>query len=402
MQPISFLVLDAQQCERQRIAALLQPFEPGPVHQASTGQEALEGLHRCGGVDIAICNLRTSGRDGLTFLREASKARLARAILITGQMDASLHSAAHSMITCLGMQVLGDLRQTSDVEQIQIVLDTYRAGSDRPETPALNAPPSIAEIQRAFDDDEFEPYYQPKIMLDGGELKGAEVLARWNHPRLGILSPAYFLPTFETHHLIDKLLVRMLEKGLELQKAMSLSLPLVELAFNVHATQLGSTTFVDQIEKALSGFGLPAHGLLFEITETGLVTSTANSLENLIRLRLMGCSLAMDDFGIGYSSLQRLCDLPFNQLKLDGSFVRELESRPDHRAVIESSVRLADSLGLSLVVEGVETSEQQEQLRRMGCSIVQGYGLARPMSGTHFFQYCLDAERGKRKYLFTA
>jgi EAL domain-containing protein (putative c-di-GMP-specific phosphodiesterase class I) len=110
----------------------------------------------------------------------------------------------------------------------------------------------------------------------------------------------------------------------------------------------------------------------------------------------------MDDFGSGYSSLQRLCDLPFTQLKLDGSFVRELESRPGHRAVIESAVRLADSLGLSLVVEGVETSEQQEQLRRMGCSIGQGYGLARPMSGTHFYQYCLDVEYGRRDYLFTA
>ncbi|WP_192557911.1 EAL domain-containing response regulator [Pseudomonas allokribbensis] len=401
MQPISFLVLDAQHCERQRIVALLQPLEPGPVHQASTGQEALEGLHRCGGVDIAICNLRTAGRDGLTFLREVSKARLARAILITGQMDASLRSAAHSMITCLGMQVLGNLGQTNDVEQIQIVLDAYRAGSDKPLTPELNAPPSIAEIQRAFDDDEFEPYYQPKITLNGGELKGAEVLARWNHPRLGILSPAYFLSTLEAHHLIDKLFARLLEKGLMLQKTLSPFLPPVELAFNVHATQLGSTTFVDQVEKALSELGLPAHGLLFEITETGLVNATANSLENLIRLRLMGCGLAMDDFGSGYSSLQRLCDLPFSQLKLDGSFVRELESRPDHRAVIKSAVRLADALGLSLVVEGVETSKQQDQLRRMGCSIGQGYGLARPMPGAHFYQYCLDAERSMRDYLFT-
>jgi EAL domain-containing protein (putative c-di-GMP-specific phosphodiesterase class I) len=402
MQPISFLVLDTQHCERQRIVALLQPLEPGPVHQASTGQEALEGLHRCGGVDIAICNLRTAGRDGLTFLREVSKAGLARAILITGQMDASLRSAAHSMITCLGMQVLGDMGQTSDAEQIQIVLDAYRAGGDKLVTPELNAPPSLADIQRAFDDDEFEPYYQPKIMLNSGELKGAEVLARWNHPRLGILSPAYFLPTLETHHLIDELLARLVKKGLMLQKILAQFRPTVELAFNVHARQLGSATFVDEVEKALNGFRLPAHGLVFEITETGLVNATANSLENLIRLRLMGCGLAMDDFGSGYSSLQRLCDLPFTQLKLDGSFVRELESRPGHRAVIESAVRLADSMGLSLVVEGVETSEQQEQLRRMGCSIGQGYGLARPMSGTHFYQYCLDVEYGRRDYLFTA
>ena len=295
------------------------------------------------------------------------------------------------MITCLGMQMLGAVEQLNDTEQIRIALNIFQASSDKSVTPHLNTPLSIADIQRAFDDDEFEPYYQPKIMLNSGELKGAEVLARWNHPRLGTLSPAYFLPTLKAHHLIDKLLARLLEKGLTLQRTLSAFALPAELAFNVHATQLTSTILVEQIEKALSRYGLPGHGLLFEITETGLVNSTVNSLENLIRLRLMGCGLAMDDFGSGYSSLQRLCDLPFSQLKLDGSFVRELEFRPDHRAVIESAVRLADSLGLSLVVEGVETPEQQEQLCNLGCSIGQGYGLARPMSATYFFQYCLDA-----------
>lgn len=391
MHPFSFLILDPEHCERKRIVALLKPLNPGPVHQASTSQEALELLNHCGRIDIAICNLRTTGKDGLTFLRKVSATHLAQAILIADQTDASLRRAVHSMITCLGMQMLGAVEQLNDTEQIRIALNIFQASSDKSVTPHLNTPLSIADIQRAFDDDEFEPYYQPKIMLNSGELKGAEVLARWNHPRLGTLSPAYFLPTLKAHHLIDKLLARLLEKGLTLQRTLSAFALPAELAFNVHATQLTSTILVEQIEKALSRYGLPGHGLLFEITETGLVNSTVNSLENLIRLRLMGCGLAMDDFGSGYSSLQRLCDLPFSQLKLDGSFVRELEFRPDHRAVIESAVRLADSLGLSLVVEGVETPEQQEQLCNLGCSIGQGYGLARPMSATYFFQYCLDA-----------
>lgn len=401
MQSISFLVLDTQSCERQRVVELLRQLKPGRVHQASSGKEALEGLHRSGGVDIAICNLRTAGKDGLTFLRQVSKTHLVRAILISGQMEISLRSAAQSMITCLGMKVLGALDKTGDIDQVQVAIDEFRVCRDGFADTQLNTPPSIEEIQRAFDNDEFEPYYQPKIMLEGGELKGAEVLARWNHPRLGILSPSYFLPVLEAHNLLDKLLTRLLEKGLMLQRTLSLIQSPVELAFNVHATQLGATDLVDQIEKTLSKLGLPANGLLFEITETGLVDATANSLENLIRLRLMGCGLAMDDFGSGYSSLQRLCELPFSQLKLDGSFVRELETHPAHRAVIESAVGLADALGLSLVVEGVETPGQQEQLRKLGCSIAQGYGLARPMSRALFFQYCLDAKHARHDCLLT-
>ncbi|MGY3256082.1 EAL domain-containing response regulator [Pseudomonas chlororaphis] len=402
MRHLKFLVLDAQPSQRRNTAFILQQVVMGQVHQAANGEEALERLHRCGGVDIAICNLHTLGTDGLTFLRAVGEAGLTRAVLISGPLEASLKKATIAMIHCLGMYFLGDQETRFNIAEMQLLVDGFRTAHDAPGRPSPMAPPSLCEILHGFDRDQFEPYYQPKMTLQSGELQGAEVLARWNHPQLGVLAPGHFLPVMEEHELMDKLLVRMLEKGLALQQTLSGSLPAPQLAFNVQAAQLASRTFSEQIETALSQYRMPANNLMFEITETNLVGSTANHLENLIRLRLMGCGLAMDDFGTGYSSLKRLLDFPFSQLKLDGSFVRELASRPGSRAVIEGAVRLAGSLDLSLVVEGVETPEQRDQLSRLGCTIGQGFGLARPMSGQHFLQYCLEASPKEQKHLISA
>ncbi|WP_134928816.1 EAL domain-containing protein, partial [Pseudomonas protegens] len=115
----------------------------------------------------------------------------------------------------------------------------------------------------------------------------------------------------------------------------------------------------------------------------------ASSLENLVRLRVMGCGLAMDDFGAGYSSLDRLCELPFSQIKLDGTFVRKMGHHPRSSAIISYTVALARSLGMSLIIEGVETREQQERLLELGCDIAQGFVFARPMPESHFIAYCI-------------
>ncbi len=138
----------------------------------------------------------------------------------------------------------------------------------------------------------------------------------------------------------------------------------------------------------LTEFHLPPSSVMFEITETGLISAPASSLENLVRLRIMGCGLAMDDFGAGYSSLDRLCEFPFSQIKLDRTFVQKMKTQPRSCAVISSVVALAQALGISLVVEGVESDEQRVRLIELGCSIAQGYLFARPMPEQHFLDYC--------------
>jgi len=140
----------------------------------------------------------------------------------------------------------------------------------------------------------------------------------------------------------------------------------------------------------LKRFQVPATQIMFEITESGLISAPASSLENLVRLRIMGCGLAMDDFGAGYSSLDRLSELPFSQIKLDRAFVHKLQTQPRSAAIISCAVALAQALGFSLVIEGVENAEQQARLIELGGTYAQGYLFARPMPQNHFVDYCTE------------
>lgn len=227
---------------------------------------------------------------------------------------------------------------------------------------------------------EFKAYFQPKVTLPDGRLNGLEVLARWSHPTRGILGPASFLPHLEGEEAIDTLFWQLLEQGLILQQGH----PGLGLAFNVHPSQLNRPGFASRIQSKLQEYRVPASLLTLEITETGALTVTADALAVLLRLRLMGCVLAMDDFGTGYSSLGRLCELPFNQIKIDKSFVQGINRSSRGYAAIRSAVGLARSLTLSLVIEGVETPEQQAYLEELGCQEVQGFRFGRPMSAAEF------------------
>ncbi len=166
----------------------------------------------------------------------------------------------------------------------------------------------------------------------------------------------------------------------------------INLAYNLHPTQLGCADLTTQISALLKRSQIPATSVMFEVTESGVISAPASSLENLVRLRMLGCGLAMDDFGAGYSSLARLSELPFSQIKLDRVFVRKMQYQPKSAAIINCSVALAQALGVSLVVEGVETPEQQARLIDLGVNLAQGFLFARPMPETHFIDFCVAQE----------
>jgi EAL domain-containing protein (putative c-di-GMP-specific phosphodiesterase class I) len=244
-------------------------------------------------------------------------------------------------------------------------------------------------VQRGLDNGEFEAFYQPKVTLEGQQLVGAEVLARWTHPQWGVLSPAHFLSVMEQHDLIDRMFWQLFEQGLALHQRLAAQGQVVNLAFNLHPAQLACNSLTERIPMLLKRAQVPPARVMFEITESGLISAPASSLENLVRLRMLGCGLAMDDFGAGYSSLDRLSELPFSQIKLDRTFVHKMQSQPRSAAIISCSVALARALDISLVIEGVETVEQQARLIELGGTLAQGYLFARPMPGSHFIDFCL-------------
>lgn len=382
MKNISILVLEDEPFQRLLAMAALKKLGLKDICGAGDGTEALAMLQERGGVDIVLCDLRMAGMDGLAFLRHASQRGLARAVVLSSAVEPVLRQATISMIRCLGLEFLGDLGKPFDIGRANQLLRAFDPAVELPPgKPEVVEIPSLSDLLDGFERGEFEAWFQPKFDMRSGALQGAELLARWRHPQYGVLSPAHFLAQVESNGLIDRLFWQLFEQGLTLQRDLAIVGQRIELAFNIQPSQLSDQKMVERIARRLRESGLPADGLNFEVTETGLLRAPAASLENLVRLRLMGCGLAMDDFGAGYSSLDRLCELPFSQIKLDSSFVRKLQSHPRCAAVVRSAVALASTMDISLVVEGVESKEQKTRLLELGCSLAQGFLFARPMDG---------------------
>lgn len=389
MDTLNIIVLEDHHAQRVLVVEQLQALGCSSVLVAQGGESALQLLKDHGAVDVVVCDVQMPGMDGLEFLRRASEERLVRAVILYSVIEPDLRRAVQQMITWLGLIVLGDMTKPSQLCVLRSLLESYLA-NHRVEVAALQPTVEqvcVDDIQRGMRDAEFVAYYQPKFDLKTKMCRGAEVLVRWNHPARGVLAPFAFLPALEADGLLDKLFFQLIEQGMKLQRhLLELGEPL-ELAFNLSPGQLGACEIVENIKCSLERHQLPASLLTIEVTETGLVEAPAICIENLVRLRMMGCNLAIDDFGAGYSSLQRLCELPFNQIKLDGHFSRELASQPRCRAVVRASLALAQSLDMNLVIEGVETEDQRQMLLAMGCTLAQGYWYARPMAEPDFLEW---------------
>ena len=389
MQDLTVLVLEDEPFQRLVTVTALEKVLPGPILQAADGDEALAVLSNCDAVDIVLCDLKMSGMDGLAFLRHASSTGKVGAVVLCSELDPMLRRATIEMIHCLGMTFLGDLGKPFKLEGFSQLAKRYREHCTyAPKRLSPTELPTLNDVLRGLDNGEFEAYYQPKVTLEGQLLVGAELLARWTHPQWGVLSPAHFLPVMEDHNLIDRMFWQLFYQGLTLQKRLMTQGRVINLAFNLHPTQLASSTLTERISELLKRNQVPAASVMFEITEISLISAPARSLENLVRLRMLGCGLAMDDFGAGYSSLDRLSDLPFSQIKLERAFVRQIPHQPKRAAIISCSVALARELGISLVIEGVETVEQQSRLLALGCTLAQGFLFARPMPESHFIDFC--------------
>jgi EAL domain-containing protein (putative c-di-GMP-specific phosphodiesterase class I) len=331
-----------------------------------------------------------TGMDGLEFLRRANAEKQIDAVVLCSELDFTIRQASISLIHQLGINFLGELTKPFDVESFKLILSKYLYGS---KTLATKLKPhidfSFHEIENGLDNGEFEAFYQPKVTLKGRKLAGGEVLARWNHPELGVLLPHHFLPIIENTRLIDKLFWKIFEKGLAfIQKNKTMEWGL-KLAFNITPSQLAQKNFSERIALILHSFQMSAAHLTFEVTESTFIRSPINTLENLIRLRMMGCGLSIDDFGTGYSSLDRLSELPVTEIKLDRKFVHQINTQPKNSAIISCAIALAESLDIPLVIEGVETTEQEAYLIDLGCTFAQGFLYAQPMPEKNFLQYCL-------------
>ena len=236
----------------------------------------------------------------------------------------------------------------------------------------------LASLRRALEEQRLKMVYQPKVAMREGSLTRVEALVRWDDPELGPIEPSRFVPLAEEHGLIDDLtqwgLRTILRQWLDWREEGIDT----HLAFNISALSLQHLDFPDLVERMCRALEVPTDRLVLELTE-GATQPLIKLMDTLTRFRIKGIGLAIDDFGTGYSTLMQLRHLPFTEVKIDQAFVRDVDRSRDCRLIIQTIVDLAHGLGLTATAEGVETVEQLRIVHELGCDLVQGYLISRPI-----------------------
>lgn len=241
------------------------------------------------------------------------------------------------------------------------------------------------QLRLALDNSEFVLHYQPKVNFESGQVTGAEALIRWNHPEQGLVPPGKFIPMLEETGLIHEVGRWAMRKALEdYRRWCDAGLTPVRIAVNVSPLQLRSRVFVDEVAHVLGTHPRAASGLELEITESMVMGDIDHGIASLQAIRDMGVTVALDDFGTGFSSLSYLARLPINTLKIDRSFINDMDASPEGLALVSTIISLAHALGHKVVAEGVETAEQARLLRLLRCDEMQGFHFGEPVPAAAF------------------
>jgi EAL domain-containing protein (putative c-di-GMP-specific phosphodiesterase class I) len=241
------------------------------------------------------------------------------------------------------------------------------------------------DLRHAVARREFALYYQPKVDLTNGSVVGMEALLRWQHPSKGLVSPDEFIPLAEDTGLIVPIGRWVIEEACAQNKAWQRAgMPHLRVAINISAVQFKQKDLLDTIKYALETSGLSPEFLEVEVTETVVMQNASQAIVTLEKLSEMGIHVSIDDFGTGYSSLSYLKRFPIDKLKIDRSFIREISSDRDDAAIVRATIALAHNLRLRVIAEGVETEDQLQFLRALGCDEYQGYYKSKPLPANEF------------------
>lgn len=382
------LVIESHALQRSVLVKGLLNLNVTCVLSAANAAQAVHHICRQHVIDIIFFDLSDGSISNLEFLRVASGRGNVRSLVVHGELPRELRRAIDKMGRLSYLPLLGVLDKPMQPQALQRILaafDSMHCPALRPRVTERELIPR-SQVLQGLIACEFQAWYQPKFNLHDGRMYGAEVLVRWNHPQRGLLLPRDLLAAVVAYDLIDDMLKQLLEQGLEFLSRLRERGFDMGLAFNLTASQLLGSDLAEHVVQRLRHYNLSGSTLMFEINENGLQDLPHCVLGNLLLLHQRGCGLSIDHFGIGFSSLKQLAQLPFNQLKLDREFVRDIDDL-GNRAVISSSVALAKALKMELVVEGIESARALHTLINLGCSFGQGIHLARPMTGPDFAEW---------------
>ena len=391
---LRFLVVEDHSFQRWATVSVLETLGAKAVFSAEDGRAALEILRNLPNpVDIVISDLDMPEMDGMEFIRHLGEAAGSSSLVLASSLDRALVASVEAMTRAYGVRLLGAIDKPVTSRKLLPMIELH--GLRSRSAPGLMGPGrafSVEEVLEGLRVGQFEPFFQPKVDMRTGQVKGAEALARWRHPQEGVIGAISFIPLLESSGHIADLTAAILKSAGMYCRAWRAMGCQITLSVNLSQDSLGDVGLADQMVALVQAEGLRPRDVIFEVTESAMAVHLGRALENLSRLRMRGFGLSLDDYGTGYSSMQQLARIAFTELKIDQAFVKNAPDQQPSRAVLESSLEMAGKLRIPAVAEGIESRAEWDLLRDLGCDLGQGYYVARPMDGGGFLEWLAKAD----------
>ncbi|MFC4307633.1 EAL domain-containing protein [Steroidobacter flavus] len=378
----SVLIVDDSFVQRGHAVTICGELGIGRIHEASNGREALALLTAISPrPELVIVDLEMPTMDGPEFLVKLQELGFDIPVIVASSRERALIDTVREMGGVLGLHVLAAVQKPLQADVLRHAIQNAEGRELRRTSQRVDLGVDATSLSDALERSEVYVHYQPKADIRTGIVRGVEALARWKHPTMGQVPPDQFIPVAERSQLIHRLTIDVMNQAM-LQnaawRARGLHLP---VAINLSPTLLERSDLALEISSLQQCHGLTPDQIVIEITESSLVTRVGTALSVLAQLRLRGFGLSIDDYGTGFSSMQQLARIPFTELKIDRSFVRGAPERESLQVILRSAIDMANRLGLVTVAEGVETLQEWRMLQEYGCTLGQGWLIAKPMSG---------------------
>ena len=360
------------------LASMLSNLGYAAIATCDNGHVALELLDGTDSPNLILLDLNMPEMDGLEFVRHLVERHYTGSLILISGEDERMQQAAEKLARAHKISVLGHMHKPASLEGLAELIEKWVAPSPnkiRAEKKIYGAD----EVRAAIANGELVNYYQPKVEVATGRVVGVKTLVRWRHPVDGMVFPDQFIGVAEAHGLIDDLTLAVLSGAFAQSNVWQDAGLVLQVAVNLSMDNLVSLGFLDEIIGIAAKADMSSQMVVLEVTESRLMEDLRTPLEILTRLRLKRFRLSIDDFGTGNSSLAQLRDLPFDELKIDMSFVHGAWNNDKLRSLFNSSLSLAKQLGMEVVAEGVEDQADWDFVRQSGCDVAQGYYIARPM-----------------------
>lgn len=382
---LNYLVVEDNEFQRRWLVAMLSNLGAQHIVEAEDGLEALRVLQDpAQAIDICFIDLNMPGMDGMELIRHMAKSANPVSIVLASALDPSLVFSVETMSQAYGVNLLGTIVKPATPEALEVMIARHipprlrqrRQSGGVPAMPEI----SLDTVLQGLRDNQFVPYFQPKVELQSGKVKGVEAFARWLHPEHGVIGPHAFIPLLEQHGRIELLTWSIIRQSVAACRMLHAHGHAISVSINLASAPLAELTFADHFAECVAQHGVDPEYMAIEITESASRTDVPAFLENLARLRMKGFVLAVDDYGTGDASMQHHLRIPFSELKIDRSFVVGAAANEALGVALASSLELAQKLKRESTAVGVETRQDWDLLQTLGCTNAQGYFIAKPMA----------------------